>query len=57
MDMSYHKTFSFQLYTLKDIIMQHLNKVYRMVYELWRFFLSKNGLFSEMRNVDVYELS
>jgi hypothetical protein len=33
-----------QLYTLKDTIMQNLNKVYRMVYELWRFFLSKTWL-------------
>jgi hypothetical protein len=27
-----------QLYTLKDTRMQNLNKVNRMVYELWRFF-------------------
>jgi hypothetical protein len=29
-----------QLYTLKDTRMQNLNKVYRMVYDLWRFFWS-----------------
>jgi hypothetical protein len=33
-----------QLYTLKDTRMQNLNKVYFMVYELWRFFLSKTWL-------------
>jgi hypothetical protein len=32
-----------ELYTLKDTRMQNLNEVYRMVYELWRFFLSKLG--------------
>jgi hypothetical protein len=33
-----------QLYTLKDTRTQNVNKVYRMVYELWRFLLSKTWL-------------
>jgi hypothetical protein len=38
------------LYTLKDTCMQNLKKVYRMVYEVWWFFLLKTCLLSEMRN-------
>jgi hypothetical protein len=37
-----------QLYTLKDTRMQNLNKIYRIVYELWRFFLSKTWLLAEL---------
>lgn len=33
-----------QLYTLKDTCLQNLNKVYGMVYELWRFSFTKTWL-------------
>jgi hypothetical protein len=44
-----------QLYALNVTCVQNLNKIHRVVYELWTFFITKTlpleGLFSEMRKL------